>query len=64
MKIKIHEPYLNIVDLKTIHEATITVPNNGDMTIEELRKHIDVLQKAFCRFSAYHGNHLLKMVLH
>jgi hypothetical protein len=46
MNITIHAPYLNIADLKTIHDATISVPNSGSMTIEQLRKHIDVLQKA------------------
>jgi hypothetical protein len=25
MNVNIHEPYLNIVDLKTIHEATINI---------------------------------------
>jgi hypothetical protein len=46
MNITIHEPYLNIVDLKTIHEATINISSTGSITIDQLRKHIDALQKA------------------
>jgi len=45
MNITINEPYLDIVNLKTIHEATINIPDTGNMTIEQLRKHIEVLQK-------------------
>jgi hypothetical protein len=46
MSIQINEPYLNIVDLKTIHEATINISSTGSITIDQLRKHIDALQKA------------------
>jgi len=46
MNITIHEPYLNIVDLKTIHAATINISSTGSITIDQLRKHIDALQKA------------------
>jgi hypothetical protein len=46
MSIQINEPYLNIADLKTIHEATINISSTGSITINQLQKHINTLQKA------------------
>jgi hypothetical protein len=46
MTIEIYPPHVKASDLKTIHEATISVPNNGSMTIEQFRKHIRELEKA------------------
>ncbi len=43
---EIHPPYIDIVSLKEIREATISVPNNGSMTIEQFRNHIRELEKA------------------
>lgn len=46
MKIQIYEPYINIVDLKTIHEATISVSATGSITATQLREHIRELEKS------------------
>jgi hypothetical protein len=46
MNATIREPYLNIVDLKTIHEATINISATGCLTINQLRNHIRELEKS------------------
>lgn len=43
---EIYPPCIDVVDLKTIHEATINISSTGSITIDQLRKHIDALQKA------------------
>ena len=46
MTIKIYPPHIDVVSLKEIREAEISVSNNGSMTIEQFRKHIRELEKA------------------
>lgn len=46
MNITIHEPYIKASDLKTIHEATISVSATGSMTAKQFREHIRELEKA------------------
>jgi hypothetical protein len=44
MKIQIHEPYIDAVDSKTIHPATISIPVIEFMSINQLSRHIDKLK--------------------
>jgi pyruvate/2-oxoglutarate dehydrogenase complex dihydrolipoamide acyltransferase (E2) component len=46
MTIEIYPPHIDIVSLKEIREATISLSNNGSMTIEQFRKHIRECEKA------------------